>query len=682
MKKINKTINKTLVIGILILFIGTGIMPSIAEENTDEQKTSELIFYTFDRTGTKKCKAELSTNVAEEISLLFDDLKEKITNDPNSDETHELKNEFVDLLDRNGLISKRISKDHVLSLLKPRWKLNNEKNPLTKDRNSDSGSCFNVQPAPFSNKGTSYICSIVGGGHGLLYLPLMFPRPRLVSIWSSVIDAQTMAANLVTGRGFVASGPQIGMALGFMGVGISFAIPGQPASFGFGGYALVAFVGGDDIETYPLNQEPIISEENPPSGTLNVPVSLSELSFRLSDPDRDSMSYTVTTNPDIGGGEGSGSNGVYTVPVSGLDFDKSYSWTVRVSDGEDTVEKTFSFITTSTPPFDPFEKGWDYRKKVEINHSLIDEDLFNYPVLINLFDSDLAAKAQYDGDDILFMETVGVANKIYHEIEKYDGSTGELIAWANIPKIFSEKDTTFYIYYGNTDCNSQQIPSKTWDSHYKAVYHMNYNNEGLIDSTLNNIDCTSILGNPNYQKMGKIGYAIDFNKSNGDAFEGIDIFDGEEELTVEAWINLENYHPSNCIIASHEDAWYFYISYQYNSVIFGCHGGVSGSCAIDNIECPLNTWYCVAGSWNDHQDRMRVYGNGILKDTYIETLSMYTSPYNFAVGYQDNMGKFFDGMIDEIRISDIERSENWIKTTYINQNNPLNFLTFGIEETN
>ena len=140
MKKINKTINKTLVIGILILFIGTGIMPSIAEENTDEQKTSELIFYTFDRTGTKKCKAELSTNVAEEISLLFDDLKEKITNDPNSDETHELKNEFVDLLDRNGLISKRISKDHVLSLLKPRWQLNNEKNPLTKDRNSDSGS--------------------------------------------------------------------------------------------------------------------------------------------------------------------------------------------------------------------------------------------------------------------------------------------------------------------------------------------------------------------------------------------------------------------------------------------------------------------------------------------------------------------------------------------------------------
>jgi len=658
---------KYLVIGLFILLVGTSFLPSIGGINNIDDVNSKITFYTFNRDGTKKCIAELSTYTAEEISELFDELKDKITIDPYSDETKIIKNEFVELLEKYELIPMDVSKADVHSLLNPRWQ--QQKTNF-------------ILPKPFSHTGSAFICSMAGEGYGLLFTPIMLPRPRLTAIWSSVIDAESMAANLLTGWGFVASGPQFGIALGFVGIGISFAIPGQPAFFGFGGYALAAFVGGDNIETYPLNQEPIISEENPPSGTWNVPVSLSELSFRLSDPDRNSMSYTVTTNPDIGGGEGSGSNGVYSVPISGLEYDKSYSWTVRVSDGEDTVEKTFNFITISSPPFDPFEEGWRYRKKVEINHSFIDGDLFNFPVLINLVDSDLATKAQNDGDDILFMETHGVANKIYHEIEKYDGSSGELIAWVSVPKVFSDKDTTFYIYYGNPNCNSQQIPSKTWDSHYKAVYHMNYNNGGLIDSTLNNIDCATILGNPEYQKMGRIGYAIDFNKSNGDAFEGIDIFDEEEELTVEAWINLENYHLSHCIIASHEDAWYFYISHQYNSVIFGCHGGVSGSCAIDDIECPLNKWYCVAGSWSDHNDRMRVYGNGVLKDTYIETLPMYSSPYNFAIGYQDSMGKFFDGIIDEVRISDIERSENWIKTTYINQNDPLKFLTFGMEEIN
>ena len=60
---------------------------------------------------------------------------------------------------------------------------------------------------------------------------------------------------------------------------------------------------------------------------------------------------------------------------------------------------------------------------------------------------------------------------------------------------------------------------------------------------------------------------------------------------------------------------------------------------------------------------------------------MYTSPYNFSVGYQDNNGKFFDGAIDEIRISDIERSEEWLKTTFNTQNYPSSFFNVGPEES-
>jgi hypothetical protein len=329
--------------------------------------------------------------------------------------------------------------------------------------------------------------------------------------------------------------------------------------------------------------------------------------------------------------------------------------------------------------FNPFKEGWKYRKKVTINHDFITGNLMNFPILVSTIDSDLKEKAQLDGDDILFMDNKGEAEQLFHEIESYDSSNGKLVAWLNIPILSSSADINFFMYYCNPDCTSQEFSEGVWDSHYKAVYHMNYDTGGLIDSTSNNIDCNDVLGSPDYQKMGRIGYAIDFEKSDGDAFEGFDIFDGENELTVEAWINLEDYHSSHCVIASHEDAWYFYISYQYKKVIFGCHGGVSGSCAIDTIDCPLNTWYCVAGSWSDPNDRMRVYGNGVLKDTYIEILPMYSSSYNFAVGFQDNMGKFFDGVIDEVRISDTERSEEWISTSYNCQNDPSSFLTFGRE---
>lgn len=279
------------------------------------------------------------------------------------------------------------------------------------------------------------------------------------------------------------------------------------------------------------------------------------------------------------------------------------------------------------------------------------------------------------------MDGKSEAEQLFHEIEYFDGSTGILVAWVNVPALSTIADIDFYMYYGNLECSNQEFPELVWDSNYKVVYHMNYISGNLIDSTSYNNDCNTVFGSPDYYHIGKIGYAINFEKSTEEAFEDGDILDGLDELTVEAWINLEEYHSSHCIIASHEDAWYFHVNYEYHTVVFDIHGGVSGSAAHDDIICPLGTWYYAVGTWSDPSDRMQLFTNGELKDTYIESLSMQNSPDHFAIGYQDNNGKYFDGAIDEIRVSDIERSEEWIKTTFNNQNNPLSFLTIGPEET-
>ncbi len=69
----------------------------------------------------------------------------------------------------------------------------------------------------------------------------------------------------------------------------------------------------------PPNQAPVISDENPSNGAMNIPISLNELSFRISDFERNRMDYVVSTSPDIGSGSGVNKrDGVYKVPVSGL----------------------------------------------------------------------------------------------------------------------------------------------------------------------------------------------------------------------------------------------------------------------------------------------------------------------------------------------------------------------------
>jgi len=514
---------KALVIGIFVLFIGAGITPVIGEDFSNEQEVSSLTFYTFGRSGTKKCKVELESDVIEDISVMFEELKNMLACDPTSDSIQKLKVDFVDLLDKNNLIPKGLCKDNVVSLLSPRWlDWFDGNNPFYRNNYLSSlGSRLenSFVPGSFPHTGSAFFCSLAGGGFGLMFPPVMIPRPRIATVWSSFLNADTIAANLYTGHGFSASGPQFGVALGFLGVGLSFAIPGQPAYFGFGGYALYTMVGAEEITTYPLNRAPVVSEESPKNGQMSVPLSLSELSFRISDADGDRMSYWVTTDPDIGSGEGHfKTDGRYSVSVSGLEPDKSYSWTVRVSDGESTVVKSFGFTSVEGPPFDPFDEGWQYRKKVTVDHSLVAGDQYVFPIVVNIVDSDLKNKAQNDGDDILFMDDSGVANKLYHEFEKYDSDTGTLVVWVGLPELYGSSDTDFYMYYGNPTCSNNENSIGVWDGYFEAVWHMSdYGNQ--IDSTGNGHTLFPAKA-PEYQKEASIGYSCYFDGFNDEYLEG------------------------------------------------------------------------------------------------------------------------------------------------------------------
>ncbi len=50
---------------------------------------------------------------------------------------------------------------------------------------------------------------------------------------------------------------------------------------------------------------------------------------------------------------------------------------------------------------------WTYKKNITINHSKVNQTQTNFPVLINLTDTDLITKAQADGDDIAFTNSTG-----------------------------------------------------------------------------------------------------------------------------------------------------------------------------------------------------------------------------------------------------------------------------------
>jgi len=695
-----------------VLLIGAVTIPVVSSNLSNKKDVSSLTFYTFSRSGTRKCKVELDSVVAEEISDMFKDLKNSIICASKIDSTQKLKVDFVDLLDTNGLIPVGLSRDYVFSLLSPRW-LNwfGGNSPFVRNSYLSSlGSSLKNSYAPgaFPHTGSAFFCSLAGGGFGLMFPPVMIPRPRIATVWSSFLSADTIAANLYTGHGFSASGSQFGVAFGFLGVGLSFSIPGEPAYFGFGGYALYTMVGAEEITTYPLNSAPVVSEETPMDGSKDVSLSLSELSFRIRDPDGDRMDYTVTTNPDIGSDSGYNKNdGRYSVSISDLEPDKTYEWTVEVSDAESNVKKSFNFIAEAGPPFDPFNEGWQYRKKITINHFLVAGDFSDFPVLIKFVDSDLSSKAQADGDDILFMDDMGVANKLYHEIEYWDSSPGDLVCWVNFTSISSSADTSIYMYYGNPSCDYQENSGGTWNSNFKLVHHLEESDiDGgsgdIKDSTFYNNDGTTSSGmNGDDHVLAKIGYGMDFD-GNGDYIDcGKDSSTAiTDDFILCAWLKMDLNHKAHILgrgmgfsapdgpnghgycLSTHD------VNANYASDIYNETIRESNTVGFTDY----GTFYHVAMLWNGTQTdgmdcRVCLNGTVVANSTTNFNTEMETIAWDFAIGHTANPAyagvRQFNGIIDEVWLIDKDYGANFLLTHYNNVINAINggFFIIGPEET-
>lgn len=393
------------------------------------------------------------------------------------------------------------------------------------------------------------------------------------------------------------------------------------------------------------------------------------------------MSYTVTTDPDIGSASGNLKPfGVYSVPVSGVKANFLYKWTVEVTDGKDTTTQEFSFNSVEAP-FNPYDEGWQYRKQISINHSQVAGNLSKFPVLVHTIDADLHAKAQPDGDDILFMDGPGVAHKLYHEIESYETSNGELLAWVNIMNLTADKDTVLYLYYGNPDSANGQMPQRVWDPYFAGVWHL----KDFQDSTINGNHGT------NYGTIadsGKIGDTREFDGSNDDILVDNNPslnFHTPNRFSISLWMKrdrLDTYESLISKATSAHMAGYAVQIRENNTILFLFYDGSQAYLFHSNQIVVDTNWHYITVVWDGTQQY--IFIDGVVDNSInvgAVSIADDSKPLEFGhhYGYMDGKNPF-DGSIDDIQISKVDRNTDWILTSYLNQQNPFTFMNFGPEE--
>jgi len=346
-------------------------------------------------------------------------------------------------------------------------------------------------------------------------------------------------------------------------------------------------------------------------------------------------------------------------------------------------------------------EGWQYRKSVTVDHDLVVGDLLGFPVLVSVVDSDLVVHAQFDGDDVLFMDGVGVARMLFHEIEFFDGSSGELVAWVNVSSVSSSVDTVFYLYYGNSNCGSQQVPWKVWNSNYKAVWHLNNNPTGCIFDSSVNDNNGAAYGSMSSSNLieGKVGKCLQF--------DGVDDYVGVPDssslcpinITVSGWYKPLDSAGMYVISKGSFDYWGNADGHTYGFMIstdnslkatFERKDSQQHDIA-GNFYTSLNQWYYLTLTYDETANIGSLYVNSVLQGTVSpchSSVLWYNKPWDFIIGASRKgegsskiPNSFQNCGVDEVHVLNTVKTSGWILTEYNNQNDPLSFISFGPEET-
>jgi len=276
----------------------------------------------------------------------------------------------------------------------------------------------------------------------------------------------------------------------------------------------------------------------------------------------------------------------------------------------------------------------------------------------------------------------------YVEVEKYDIENAQIELWVKIPTLSNTEDTVLRFYFSNTHADNTSyvgligstVAQNVWDSNFIAVYHMVDESGIIIDSTANELHL-SLTGGTTV--AGMIGNAVDFNGSSDVA----SVTDASFEitatgLTYEAVIKRAAQTSSLGTITTKGQAGanlgaFMGIPANSDEIQFGTATDyISGG----NITTDVLT--TIAGVYNgtDTAAGLTLYASGIaLSVTETGTFAGFgSSGEPFTIGAQSDdsvVGAFLDGTLDEVRISDIERTADWELLT--NKSNTDTLITYS-----
>ncbi|MHA2072494.1 MAG: LamG-like jellyroll fold domain-containing protein, partial [Candidatus Thorarchaeota archaeon] len=373
-----------------------------------------------------------------------------------------------------------------------------------------------------------------------------------------------------------------------------------------------------------------------------------------------------------------------------LDIDKSAEWILAEFRNQNDPR---SFFTVG-PEISPPPANFTYAKDITIDNTKVNADLNEFPLLIDIYDTDLKTDVQVDGDDIVFKAgEVSLSHEIVLFDQSFNSTHAHLIAWVKTD-LSSTVDTTITMYYGNPEAINQEKPYVVWSNDYVGVWHLGESSGDAIDSTAYG-SSGSPLGGVTQGAGGWVDGAYDFDGANGrvsvaDPVDGHLDFGASDDFTISLWMYLDTAGNPDFVLAKRPgvsaiDNGYALATSGGNIVVFEVADGSDEYMVRAATDVSIPAWHYVTLVWDDDSiSGTTIYMNGV--DDKLSTSGTLSNidgletTLDLAFGAHTAGIFASDGRLDEIRIASVARSAEWIAAEFANQNDPSSFYSIGLEQ--
>ena len=336
--------------------------------------------------------------------------------------------------------------------------------------------------------------------------------------------------------------------------------------------------------------------------------------------------------------------------------------------------------------------GYEHRKLITLNSSQISgsTDHVNFPVMIKLTEADLKSTSNGggvvnpSGYDIIFTQSDG-STLLKHELQNYTASTGDLLYWVNLPTLTPTVDSTIYLYYGKTGIYTDQSDTLTWNSNYLGVWHLEDLSDAAGAYTLTDHNTAA-------NSSGYLGSAREFDGDGDDLEElkGGSYLDGLGAFTISLWAKADALGTDKGLIyGTDPDGLDRRLMIRQDAA--GEKGGgtnvfrTSSLLGTNNKQrhessngsATLNWQYLTMAQTDGTATNLYIDGS-LDTPSWSNSRSGTTNKSTkllIGKGSKDGATSSWDGLIDEVRISSVELSADWITTEYNNMTAPGSFLT-------